>query len=169
VGAQRLRNQHTFIATRNQLLIVDGDGKQVFAWSPPAKPIIIAAARGRTGQTAVAVSGGVCMLIDADGKELKRINVGQMLSTIGASIDLAANGNVVVPLYQQNQVAEFDWTGNKVWSADCRFPLAVTRLASGNTLVTSSSTPYRVAEFDRAGREVWSYQPDGRPFRARRR
>lgn len=168
IACQRLPNGQTFIATRQQLQILDSEGKQVFSWQPQPNPFITAAYRQKNGHIAVITSGGVCQLIDAQGKELKKFNIGAAVSIIGTNIEVLPNGRVLVPLYTQNQIAEFDWNGQKVWQAQANRPLSVTRLANGNTLVTHS-LDYRVVELDRNGKEVWSYRAEGRPFRARRR
>lgn len=169
IACQRLPNKHTFIVTRQQLQIVDADGQQVFSWSPQSNPTsIMAAQRLKNGQFAVLTSGGLCQLLDPQGKELKRFNMGGGVNALGGNIEVLPNGRILVPLYTQQQVAEFDWSGNKLWQASIRQPTSVTRLPNGNTLVTCS-LDRRVVEIDRNGKEVWSYQTEGRPFRARRR
>jgi hypothetical protein len=166
IGCQRLPNGHTFIVTRQQLQIVDRDGQSVFTWAAQP-PTISAAQRLRNGQMAVISSGGVCQLLDPTGKELKRIQVGNIYS-LGGNIEVLPNGRILVALYSQNVIAEFDWTGKMLWQAPVERPVSVTRLANGHTLVTTSIN-YRVVELDVDGDEVWSYPTDGRPFRARRR
>ena len=168
IGCQRLPNGHTFIATRQQLQIVDATGKQVFTWTPQPNPFITAAHRMKNGNIAIITSGGVCQLIDAQGKELKKFNLGATVSLLGSNIEALPNGRILVPLYTQNQIAEYDWTGQKLWQATANRPLAVSRLPNGNTLVTCS-LDYRVVEINPEGNVVWSYQTEGRPFRARRR
>lgn len=168
ISAQRLPNGKTFIVTRQQIQIVDSEGQPTFTWN--AQPnLIMAAQRTRNGQMVVLSTNGVCQLLDADGKELKRFNTGNNASVIGANIEVLPNGNVLIPLYTQQIVAEFDWTGAKVWQAQTQRPLSVTRLSNGNTLVTTSLTPYRLIEIDRNGQEVWSMNTEGRALRARRR
>jgi hypothetical protein len=167
IAAQRLPNGTTFIATRSQLLIVDREGKQVFAHNP--QPANITAAQWlRGGQMAIVTSGGRCSLLDARGQELKAFNTGGTVYTIGGNLEVLANGRILLPLYSQQQIAEFDWNGNKLWSANVPLPTSVSRLSNGHTLVTCN-TMSRVIELDQNGKEVWSHQTDGRPFRARRR
>ncbi len=168
-GCQRLPDGNTFIVTRQLLQIVDPDGKEVFSWQPAAKGVIMSAQRLRNGQIAVITGVNICQLLDAQGKELKRFNTGGNTSLVGANFEVLPNGRVLVPLYSQQMIAEYDWNGTKLWQAQVARPLSVTRLQNGNTLVTTSIAPYRVVEIDRNGQEVWSYQTEGRPMRARRR
>ncbi len=167
IACQRLANGHTFIVTRQQLQVVDGEGRDVFNWTAQP-PTISAAQRLRNGQMVVVTSGGQCQLLDPKGQQLKTMNLGGTVYTLGGNVEVLANGRVLVPLYNLNSIAEFDWTGNKIWSANVNRPISVSRLPNGNTLVTCS-IDYRVVELDKAGKEVWSYQTDGRPFRARKR
>ena len=167
VACQRLPNGHTFIVTRQQLVIVDTNGKEIFTWSPqPAT--IITAQRLHNGQFVV-ISGGRCMLLDPQGHELKNFVLNGTLYAMGGTVEVLNNGRILVPLYNQNAVVEFDWTGAKLWTANVARPTAATRLANGNTLVTCTINSM-ILELDREGHEVWSYQTEGsRPHRARPR
>ncbi|MSQ94505.1 MAG: hypothetical protein EXR98_08105 [Gemmataceae bacterium] len=167
IGCQRLPDGRTFIVSRQRLVIVDRDGVEVFSHSPQ-QPSIMAAQRLRNGQIAMVTSGGRCSLIDPQGRELKAFQLGGAVYTLGGNIDVLPGGRILVPLYNQQCVAEFDWDGNKHWTATINNPTSVSRLSNGNTLVTCSLNN-RIVEIDRAGKEVWSYHVDGRPFRARRR
>jgi hypothetical protein len=129
---------------------------------------ILSAQRSRNGQIAVAFTTGLCQLLDSQGKELKQFKAGPLIGLLGANIELLPNGHVLLPIYSQQLVAEFDWSGKRVWQANVPRPLSVSRLANGNTLVTTSITPYRIIEIDRSGQEVWSYNVEGRAVRARR-
>ncbi len=167
-GCQRLANGKTLIVSRQLLQIVDREGKETFSWTP--QPFNIAAGYGlRNGQVAVATSDGRCRLLDSQGRELKSTQIGPIY-IMGGSIEVLPNGRILAPLYSQNIVAEFDWTGNKLWQAQVNRPTSATRLANGNTLVTCGmTTPGRVLELDKNGMEVWSAAVDGRYVRARRR
>ena len=167
IACQRLPNGHTFIVTRQQLLIVDRDGKEVFTHANQGVSIT-AAQRLRNGQMVVVHSGGRCTLLDPKGTELKAIQLGGNIYTMGGNIEVLPNGRVLAPLYTQNSIVEFDWNGNKLWQAKVNRPTAITRLSNGHTLVTCGLDS-RVLEIDQSGKEVWSVQTDGRPFSARRR
>lgn len=169
IGCQRFQNGDTFIVTRQQLILVDRDGKELFTHTNQgATGLICGATRLRNGQMVVATSGGRCQLLDPTGRELKGFGMGGSVYTLGGSIEVLPNGRILVPLYNVNTVVEFDWQGNKLWQASVNRPCSASRLPNGNTLVTCS-LDYRVLEIDPQGKEVWSYQTEGRPFRARRR
>ncbi len=167
ICCQRINNGSTFIATRQGLAIVDRDGRDVFTWLSPGASIV-AAYRKRNGEIVVVTSGGRCQLLNSQGGELKSFSLGGAVYSLGGQIEVLPNGRVLVPLYNNNIVAEFDWEGKRHWQVKVPTPVSTTRLRNGNTLVTCSLN-YRIVEFDPAGREVWSLHTDGRPFRARRR
>ena len=164
-ACQRLPNGQTFIATRQQILIVDRSGAAVFTWQPQAGTIS-AAQRLRNGQFVV-VSGNRCQLVSAKGDVLKSFMIG-VITALGGNIEVLPNGRILAPLLGNNCIVEYDWDGNKLWQASVNRPMSVTRLKSGNTLVTSN-TDSRVLEIDKNGVEVWSYRTENRPFRARPR
>ncbi len=166
IACQRLSGGQTFIATRQQLLVVDHDGKETFTWTCPMSNIA-AARRLRDGQMVIVTTAGTCRVIDPRGREVKSFHVGQVYS-IGGQIDALPSGRVLVPLYGENRVAEFDLTGQVRWQARVAAPTSVSRLANGNTLVVSLRDQ-RAIELNSDGAEVWSYHTDGRPWRARRR
>jgi outer membrane protein assembly factor BamB len=167
IACQRLPNGHTFIASRQRLVIVDRDGREHFVHTSQTTSIM-AAHRRRNGQMALITSGGRCALLDSKGTEVKSFQLAGVSFPLGASIEFLPNGRLLVPLYNQQSVAEFDWTGVKHWSARINRPTSATRLRNGHTLVTCS-LDYRIVELDANGNEVWSYRTDGRPYRARRR
>ena len=165
VACQRLPNGNTFIACRNRLLEVDRTGKEVVAVPHPSDDIM-AAQRLRNGQIVYIGANGTCTRIDPSGKELKSFSVGQIQTFAG--IDLLPNGRLLVPLYANSKVVEYDAEGKAVWEANVRYPTSAVRLANGNTLVASMGTQ-QVLELDRTGKPVWQQKVDGRPWRARRR
>ena len=79
-----------------------------------------------------------------------------------------ANGNLLIPLYQQNRVVEYDIKGKEVWQAAIQNPTSAQRLPNGNTLI-SSQFQRRVIEVNRNGTEVWSHNVEGPLFMARGR
>src|SRR4029079_12581579 len=109
-------------------------------------------------------SKGICLCMDATGKEIKRFT----LPTLGgasvvivqapnfaANMDMTSNGNMVVML-EDNRVAEYNLDGKLLWQAAATGNRA-TRLPSGNTLVASQAGS--VVELDQNGKSVWRYQP----------
>ena len=163
IGVQRLPDGKTFIATRNQLLIVDRSGKAVFTYVHQSTSIM-AARRLRNGQMIVVSSGGMLDWLDAKGRI---INSFQTFSVRGGGIDVLPGGNVLVPATRENQVVEFDRQGKPVWQVSVPAPISVAHLANGNILVVTLNR--EVLEWTRDGREVWSYKTDGRTWRAWKR
>jgi HEAT repeat protein len=165
IAAQRLANGNTFMASRNHLLEVDKDGKEVFTQQRPSYDVM-AALKLRDGQIALVTSGGQYKRLDREGKEIKSFPVGNVQTF--AAIDVLPNGRVLVPLYYNNKVVEYDAEGKSLWDASVQWPTSAARLPNGNTLVSSQGTQ-AVMELDRAGKVVWQHKLDGRPWRARRR
>jgi HEAT repeat protein len=164
VGARRLPNGNTFIASRTQLLEVDKDGKEVITIT---RNDVAAAVKLRDGQIAMVTTAGQFLRLDDKGKELKSFQVGQIL-TIGGHFEVLPNGRVLVPQYSAGRVVEFDADGKQLWSVETPQPTCVKRLPNGNTLVGSRYARYLV-EFDRNGKEVTRTTPEGRPIQIERR
>lgn len=167
-GAQRLPNGNTLITTRQQLLEVDRNGKEVWTHSPAGGTEICQANRLRNGQIAVLDSAGVYIRMDAKGKQLKSVQVG-MMHGYGAGAEFLPNDHVIMPLINQNKVAEYNSSGKIVWEANVNQPCSAHRLPNGNVLVACQNF-HNVIELNRAGKTVWEYK-DGniQPHYARRR
>lgn len=165
ITCQRFPNGDTFIAGRRQLLLVDREGKELFSHFPTTTSIS-AAQRLRDGQTLFVNSGGMLTILDPAGKEVQSFQVGQPY-TLGGNID-AAPGRILVPVYRENRVVEYNWEGKELWRAEAPMPISVSRLPGGNVLVVTQA-PARVVEIDRAGKTAWSMDLEGRPWRARKR
>lgn len=166
IACQRLPNGDTFIATRRNVMIVDRDGKETFTYLAP-NGSISAAQRARNGELTLVTNAGLVRVLDAAGKELRSFQAGQIY-TMGSNVELLPGGRVLLPLYRDNRVAEFDATGKVVWQATVPSPTSVVRLPNGNTLV-GSALQSKAVELNREGREVWSYTLEGRPWRVRKR
>jgi hypothetical protein len=166
LGARRLANGNTFVVTRNSLTEVDKDNKDVVSIPRPNNDIS-AGVRLRNGDFAIVTNLGQFVRLSPEGKELKSFPVGQVYG-IGSSIDVLPSGRVLVPLYSQGKVVEFDPDGKQVWEAAVPQPTSVSRLPNGNVLVTSRNAR-AVVEIDRSGKEVWKHATDGMPMKASRR
>jgi HEAT repeat protein len=166
--AQRLPGGNTFVVTQNRLLELDANGKEVWAMQRQQHDVI-RASKLRNGEVVFITNQGTLTRLDPKTqKVLKTFEVGQIGNIFG-SIDVLPNGNVLVPLYGNHRVVEFDAQGKTVWQAQVQTPTSVTRLPNGRTLVSSVNTR-RLSEFDRNGREVWSHTVDGQAlFQARKR
>jgi len=169
-GVQRLSNGNVFIVARNQLLELDTrqapQVKEVFTF-PRAQRDIVAAQKLRSGEIVFLSTNGVCVWLDAKGKETRSFPVGRMY--VYGGVEVLPNNHVLVTQY--TEVAEYDTSGRQVWKAPFQRPTSVQRLPNGNTLVASGLLPTSGAvELDRAGRPVWEYKPDGMlVWRAKRR
>ncbi len=165
ICCQRLPNGHTFIGSRTMVLEVDRNGKEVY--SRQIGGSIRAARKLVNGHIIVIDNAGQLIEIDRNGKKVRSFNAGRVYS-LGGTIDVLANGRILIPHYRTNKVVEYTPDGKEVWSVNVTYPTSAMRLPNGNTLVVSM-TKQRVLEFDRNGRQVWQYATKGRPWRARRR
>jgi len=106
-----------------------------------------------------------CMLADARivrfsaaGKELHSFPIPLGMRLFGGRVHMLPNGRVVVPHHAEGKVVEYDAKGKVVWEAEFEQPIAATRLANGNTMITSMNPQIGAVEVNRAGRHLWSYQ-----------
>jgi HEAT repeat protein len=166
VCAQRLPGGNTFIVGRGQILEVDRNGKELFNVNRPGFDVLCGK-KLRNGQFGILTNQGQYVRMDGKGKELKTVQVPPMQIYNGYS-DILPNDHVLVPLYGNNKVTEYDGDGKAVWEANVNLPLCARRLANGHTLVTSANPP-RVIELDRTGKEVWEHRETSQPTRADRR
>jgi HEAT repeat protein len=163
--AQRLPNGNTFIATQNQILEVDRNGKELFTYNPPGG--ILTVRRLRNGRIAMINNNQRYVETDATGKELRGFAVNNVQNY--CAMDVLPNGRVLVPLQPLNKIVEFNAEGKVVWEATVQQPTAVSRLPNGNTLVASRDTQ-QVYELDAKGKVVWERKiTTGFPWRIRRR
>jgi HEAT repeat protein len=166
VGVQRLPNGNTFVVMANGMVELDRQGKEVFTFTRNTFDIM-SGHRGPDGQTVFVTNNGQVVRLDASGKEVKTFPIGGQAPW---SVQLLANGRVLVPLPNLNKVVEYDADGKQVWEAAVQFPFSAQRLPNGNTVVASYNM-MKVLELNRAGRVVWEYkcQNNDRPYRAHRR
>jgi hypothetical protein len=104
--------------------------------------------------------------LDPSGHEKSRFTVN--VYTSGGRIDVLPDGRVLIPLWADNRVVEYDPKGKQLREFSVEQPIAATRLPNGNTLMTSM-TELRAVEVDPAGKEVWQYRASTRVTRALRR
>jgi hypothetical protein len=166
LGVQRLPTGNTFVVMQNRLLEIDRQGNEAFALTRPNHDIL-RARKLRSGDVVIVTNNGTCLRIDGKSQKVqKTFHVGQMV--LFGSIDVLADGGLLIPDFQQNRVVEFNADGRQIKTFTVQWPNSVMRLPNGHTLVGSQNTS-RLAEFDRAGREVWSHTLEGMPLNARRR
>jgi HEAT repeat protein len=164
VNVQRLPGGNTFIATDSMLLEVDRAGKEVFSHALPG---VIAACKARNGEIFCLTGQGLCVRLDARGKEVKSFPAGRDGGWT-SGIDASPDGKVLIAQPNHNQVSEMDREGKVVWHAAVPGITTATRLPNGHVLAASYMSR-RVVELDRTGRTVWQQQGDRHVFRARRR
>lgn len=151
--AERLPNGNTFIVTRNRLLEVDRDGAEVKAINRVGE-VMVAAYRHKDGTKYVTLAtNGNCATLNSAGNQISSFQVGFLSAGIGFRPHFLASGGIVVPIYSQGKVKEFDATGRVVGELNAYQPSAVVRLPNGNTLV-ASRIKSRIVELDKTGKEV---------------
>lgn len=172
LGVQRLPNGNTFVIMQQRVVEFDRNKKEVLSVSRPQADIY-RARKLRSGEILMITNAGnrgVLILLDSKTqKELKSFVVGPLGNLFGG-IDVLPNGHVLVPLFQENRVVEFDMEGRQVAVlTGVQLPTGAQRLPNGNTLVSSLNTR-RIVELDPNGRVVWNYNPiNGQVFNVRRR
>jgi HEAT repeat protein len=166
VNVTRLPNGNTFIAVSNgPVMEVDKNNKTVF--QAHVNGGIQAGHRTVKGEYVIITQQATCVRLDATGKEIKRFNL-QRTPSWTSAIDVTAKGTILVAV--DNQVVEYDAEGKIVKTLNTNSNTSATRLASGNTLISSYGMN-TVNEVNPAGTVVWTYRtgPGYHPFRARRR
>jgi len=166
VAAQRMPNGNTFVACRNRLGEFTPEGREVLSLTRPVRDII-GARRFPDGPLVVLTDAGFCEVLNTDGKPLHRFPV-KGPHAVGTGIDVVPGRRILVPIFSENRVVEYDLEGNVAWQVQMDKPTAALRLANGHTLATSAGTR-RVLQLDRAGQVVWSYAPHDVPVFASRR
>ncbi len=167
IGARRLANGNTFIATRTRVFEVDRSGTEVWTLNRELG-YIVAACSLHDGQVALVSRTGGFERLDRTGKILQSFPMRRIVRSIGTHIQVLPNGHVLVPFYTGNCVMEYDAEGKPVWTAQAYRPTCVQRLPNGHTIISSRMSD-AIVEVDRKGREVWSHRCEGRPMRVQRR
>jgi outer membrane protein assembly factor BamB len=120
----------------------------------------------RNNQYGMITQFGTFVRLDAAGKEQKSITISQNMGL--AAVDALPSGRIVVPIWGESKVVEFDADGKRVWEASANTPASAMRLPNGNTLVACNGSQ-EIIELDRNGKKVWEHKATGNPWRARRR
>jgi hypothetical protein len=163
---QRLPNGNTFIAMQGRLIEVDRNRKEVWSYQRNQQDII-RARKLPGGEYVFITQQGIYHRMDAKNNVIKSFNMMPVQNLFG-SIDVLANGNIIVPHYQNHRVIEYNKDGAQVSAINVNWPNSAVRLPSGNTLVASQQQR-QIFEFDRNGNQVATHQCDGMVFVARRR
>jgi len=164
--AQRLPGGHTLITTTNRVFEVDRNDKEV--WTYKHSERLLSACLLRGGEIGICSHNGEFVRIDRRGKVQASFRVGHLFRPYGTHIQGLANGHILVPLFYDNKVVEFDDHGRKVWSASYPQPTCAQRLPNGRTLVASYGSNFCV-ELDKNGQEVKRRNCDAPLFHVRGR
>jgi HEAT repeat protein len=165
--AERLRDGSTFLAQRNQLQIIDKDGKQIFNHFYNINSIITAK-RFRDGSIAYVSYSGHYVKLDRTGKQVKTMQLNWFNFSINGA-DVLPGDRVVVSVGNFNKVIEYNGDGKQTWECEVQYPLIPFRLSNGNTIVASNSNTV-ITEIDRKGKIVKEYKGFSfRPYRVTKR
>ncbi len=173
IGVQSLPEGKILATLQNSIVEIDRATSQSKTLVNRPNHDIFRARKTKSGDLIYVTNTGTLTRMDAKGKVMKQFQVPPITVLFG-SIDILANGNVLVPDYQGGRVVEYDTNGTQVSQISTAFPSSAMRLPNGNTLVASNSlvagnNTRRVSEYNRAGQVVWSHDVDGQVFNARRR
>ncbi|MFO0877304.1 MAG: hypothetical protein U0840_08000 [Gemmataceae bacterium] len=161
LAAVRLPTGNTFIATRQQLLEVDREGKEVKVINRPFD--ILAAHRHKDGSFSLLTTAGSMVRLDAEGKQTNSFLIGPLTGAIGFRAHFLPSGGVVVPDYARSKIREYDASGKMIWEADAFRPNCVVKLPNGNVLYASRIRG-AIVEIDREGKEITRREVEGRPL-----
>jgi hypothetical protein len=156
--ARRLPNGNLFVVMRNGVIELDRAGKEVLhhqrqtfdCWRAAKLP---------NGEIAVVTFQGQVQRIDPKTNlVVKSFALGANVAIQFGNMEVLPNGNLLIALYQNNKVVEYDLDGNKKWEANVNMPITVQRLPNGHTVVAShhnTNEPLRrVVELDGNGQQV---------------
>jgi HEAT repeat protein len=152
-AVQRARNGNTFIGCRNQLFVVDRDGKKDVLTLPRFNEYIIGATMFRDGQIAYFNNQGMYYRFDAAGKEQKNVRF-PFNPNIGINwAEILPSDHVLITTLGNGKVTEYDGDGKQVWEATIQPSAGPTRMPNGHTLVPTNNNT-RIVELDRTGKQV---------------
>ena len=166
IGVQKLPNGNVFVVTQNRLAEYDRNSKEVFSHQRPQHDIV----RGRklrNGEVALLTNNGPFIRLDAKGqKVLKTFNVPPMHTPFG-SMDVLANGHVLIPDFQRHRVVEYDADGKEYERSTCNGPArrpacpTATRWSRARTTAASSSSTGTARRSGRTPATVMCSTPAG--------
>jgi HEAT repeat protein len=167
IAVQLLGNGHIFIASDGgPLREIDRTGKDIYVIQNLPKGVR-AAYRSPKGPIVYLTGSGECVLADKTGKRLKSFATHHVPTDV-RTIDVAANGRILVTQQKENKVVEYDAAGNKILELNAPQAATAASLPSGNFLVTSYQSQ-RVYELNRRGKIIWEHKGAGHVYGARRR
>lgn len=169
VACQRLANGHTFIATYTGVLEVRRDGSEVYRHDLKAGPCrgygVYAAQRLANGHVVALTRRGAIVVVDAAGAVVRAVSVAGHGCT---SVEALAGGGYLVVQADLGKVVEYAADGKPTRELAVAGAFHATRLANGNTLVSTRSGN-KVVEIDAAGQAVAEWPAEAGVGRVHRR
>jgi len=157
--ARRLPNGNTLITTGNRVFEIDRNEKEVWTTNGNRFDTIAAACVFRGGEIGICYRSGEFARVDRKGNTVASFRIRGSLRPNGTHIQALPNGHILVPLFSNGKVIEFDENGREVWSVAYNQPISAQRLPNGRTLVAGYGNSFFV-EVDKNGREVKSQRCD---------
>jgi hypothetical protein len=169
---QLLPNGNLLIICGRTVREITPEKKVVHEIGKPVVEVAESAQRLANGNTVIADTGRMRVIeVDPNDKvvwEFKVPNNNKRPNPTMRQIRRLDSGNTLICASTEDTVLEVDQQGKVVWHYDLPFPYLATRLANGNTLISSgdgygSKKGYFVIEVDPQGKEVWKYGGDDAP------
>jgi hypothetical protein len=169
---QLLPNGNLLIICGRTVREITPEKKVVHEIGKPVVEVAESAQRLPNGNTVIADTGRMRVIeVDPNDKviwEFKVPNNNKRPNPTMRQMRRLDNGNTLICASTEDTVMEVDQQGKVVWHYDLPFPYLATRLANGNTLISSgdgygSNKGYFVVEVDPKGKDVWKYGGDDAP------
>ena len=163
---QLLPNGNLLIVNGSVVQEIDKDKRVVWEAGKPQVKTAESAQRLTNGNTVIADIGAMKVIeLDEDKKivwEYAVPNDNKRKPATMRQMRRIENGNTLICASTEDRVIEVTPEGKIAWSHALPFPYLATRLANGNTLISSGSgygspVGYYVIEVDSAGKTVWKY------------
>lgn len=163
---QVLPNKNVLLTRGSVVVEVAPDKKVVWQVGKPLVQSAESAQRLANGNTVIADVGRMKVIeIDKDKKvvwEYAVPNDNKRKTPTMRQVRRLENGNTLISASTEDKVLEVSAEGKVVWSYAVPFPYLATRLANGNTLISSgdgygSPRGFYVIEVDKEGKTVWKY------------
>jgi len=110
---------------------------------------------------------GVLIINTAKNEILKEIAIPtKSTNTHGQfrHVRMTKDKTIMVGLYAEEKVVEFDLDGKEIWSAPAKSPWSVIKLHSGNVLISGDGQSY-TREINQEGETVWEFTQIDAPFK----
>jgi HEAT repeat protein len=158
---QPLPQGHVLIVTSTHIMEIDRAGKQILSINNVGS--LTNAYKAKNGNIIAMTGNGVCLTLDAKGKQLKSFTTNRS----NPWMDLLPSGKILVATNGGTKIAEYDANGKMLMELDVPQITTACGLPNGNVLASCHNTG-RIMELDRRGKILWEYKAPN-PFRARPR